>query len=465
MSYVLDWAATRRRRVDWLIPYRAPVVAVSVITAILVASAYGMNHTGYIVWGGLWIAPVLLILSIPFANRAARLDGDAIGRIVLLGAGIKIFAAPLLRYWMAFNLYSGTSDSARYHVAGTDLAPLFRQWNYESLGHISGTRFLEILTGEVYAFIGPTRLGGCMVFSWFSFVGLYLFFRAFRTAVPQGDARRYALLLFFFPTLLFWPSSIGKEAFMVLVLGAAALGAVHLFAGRLRGLVWLALGMVGAVVVRPHMALIMGAGLVVAAPLAVLSGGGQDQLRNRGRLGSAVLLVAILFAGSGMIAVAEQFFGLKSLNTQTVQEQFDEVTRRSGEKGSTFTGYSPNSPVGFALAGVTVLFRPFPLEVRNPQGFLTSLEGLTLLGLCIVSLKRLSRLPREFFRRPYVVFSLVYVLAFVYAFSSIVNFGILARQRAQLLPILFVVLCLPRRDSVNADAPAPSELTASRRHW
>jgi hypothetical protein len=81
---------------------------------------------------------------------------------------------------------------------------------------------------------------------------------------------------------------------------------------------------------------------------------------------------------------------------------------------------------------------------------LTSVEGLALLALCVASLRRLVRLPVELFRRPYAACALVYVFAFIYAFSSIVNFGILARQRAQLLPILFVILCIPRTGVVDA---------------
>jgi hypothetical protein len=431
---------------------------VIVMTAVLVALGYGMNHTSYIIWGGFWVAPVLLILSLPVANRAARLDGSAIGRIVLMAAALKILAAPLLRYWMAYSLYGGVSDASRYHAAGTLLAPLFRDGNYRDLGEISGTRFLEILTGQVYAFTGPTRLGGFMVFSWFSFLGLYLFYRAFRTAYPDGDGRRYAVLVFFFPTLLFWPSSIGKEAFMVLVLGAAALGAAQLLTGRFRGLVWLTLGLLGAAIVRPHMALIVGAGLVVAAPIAFLRGGAHGAGRQRGRLGSAVLLLALLLSGSTFIGVAQNFFHLESLNTQTAQEQLDEVTRRSGESGSTFTGVSANNPAGFALSGITVLFRPFPGEVRNAQGMVTSLECLTLLVLFLLALRRLVRLPREVLRRPYVAFAVVYMFAFIYAFSSIVNFGILARQRAQLLPLVFVVLCIPSLRSQRI----PERTSASR---
>jgi hypothetical protein len=442
-------AAKRLALADRLTRSGAGALAVLAMTAILVALAYGMNHTSYVIWGAFWVAPALLMLSLPVANRARRLDGEAIGRIVLVAATLKIFVMPILRYWMAFSLYGGSADAARYDRAGALLAPLLRRGIYGDLGEISGTRFLEIVTGHVYALMGPTRLGGFMAFSFLSFLGCYLFYRAFRIACPEGDGRRYALLVFFFPAVMFWPSSIGKEAFMVLVLGAAAVGAAQLFVGRIRGLAWLALGLWGAAVLRPHMALILVAGLVVAAPLAILRFGPDGQARQRSRMGASVLLIGLLLASSALIGVTEKFFGLESLNTETTQEQLDVTTNRSDQGGSEFISNSPNNPIGFVLAGVTVLFRPFPFEVHNAQAMLAGLEGLFLLALCVVSLRRLVRLPGELFRRPYVACALVYVFAFTYAFSSIANFGILARQRAQLLPMLFVILCIPRTDSAG----------------
>ena len=62
--------------------------------------------------------------------------------------------------------------------------------------------------------------------------------------------------------------------------------------------------------------------------------------------------------------------------------------------------------------------------------------------------------PLELLRRPYVAFALVYTFAFIYAFSSLGNFGILARQRSQLLPVLFVVLCIPKR-AASTELVAP----------
>jgi hypothetical protein len=120
--------------------------------------------------------------------------------------------------------------------------------------------------------------------------------------------------------------------------------------------------------------------------------------------------------------------------------------------------------VGFVLSGATVLFRPFPFEVRNAQALMTSLEGLSLLVLAGLSLRRLVRLPVEVFRRPYVAFAVVYTLAFIYAFSALGNFGLLARQRSQLLPALFVLLCIrpPAASEAAGVQRRPESVSASR---
>jgi hypothetical protein len=59
-----------------------------------------------------------------------------------------------------------------------------------------------------------------------------------------------------------------------------------------------------------------------------------------------------------------------------------------------------------------------------------------------------------------VAFVLVYSGLFVVAFSSIANFGILARERTQLLPFFLVLLAVPA--SRPRPAPAPA-VTAERR--
>ena len=174
-----------------------------------------------------------------------------------MAAGVFKLVGSVVRYYVTFTVYS-SADATVYHESGARLAGFFRQGDFVvDIGkRVVGTGFIEIVTGVVYTVTGATKLGGFFVFSWLGFVGLFLFYRAFRIAFPPGDGRRYALLVFFLPSLLFWPSSIGKESWMMFTLGIASYGAARMLAGRHFGLLIVAVGLLGTAMVRPHVSLI-----------------------------------------------------------------------------------------------------------------------------------------------------------------------------------------------------------------
>jgi hypothetical protein len=72
---------------------------------------------------------------------------------------------------------------------------------------------------------------------------------------------------------------------------------------------------------------------------------------------------------------------------------------------------------------------------------------------------RLMRLPKYIFQVPYVAYAASYTMMFVIAFSSIGNFGILTRQRTQVLPLMLVLLVLPYE---HAPAPEPTPTVEER---
>src|SRR5207248_9478851 len=132
-------------------------------------------------------------------------------------------------------------------------------------GGFVGTGFLNLLTGIVYVVMGPTKLGGFLLFSWLGFWGLYLCYRAFRIGCPEGNARRYAVLVFFLPSLLFWPSGIGKDAWMIFAVGLSAYGAARVLTRARGGFLLLCLGLAASGVGRPHVAALMVGGLALAS--------------------------------------------------------------------------------------------------------------------------------------------------------------------------------------------------------
>ncbi|MFM8305245.1 MAG: hypothetical protein ACKOA9_13280 [Actinomycetota bacterium] len=407
----------------------------------------------------LTIAPILFGLTIPIALRIARTEHDRWFAHVIMAGFVVKFLGALVRYHIAYNFYGpGRTDSYQYHLAGQSFAPSFRRLVFTTeYGSLIGTSFIKVFTGGVYAVFGISIPGGFFVFGWLSFLGLLLFARAFRLGVPGGDQRRYMIAVLFLPGLVYWPSSIGKEGFMMLALGLSAYGIAGVFQRRTSAVFALAAGIGGALLVRPHLALIVFVGLVFA--LLVRRAPAHSYAAPLVRIGG---LVALLVLGLFVTSQTASFLGQPELTADTVSQQLAATSEQTSDGGSEFTPIDVNNPVAMFPAFITVFFRPFPIEVSSAQELASATEGLLLLGLLVAARKRIRSIPRLIRTQPYVAFCIGYVLAFVFAFSSFANFGILARQRVQAIPFLLVALALPKfTDLVAEESPAaPTATTA-----
>ncbi len=376
---------------------------------------------------------------------------------VFVAAMILKLTGSLVRYFVVFSVYGG-NDSVAYHNWGAQLAPLIRNGDFavQIPTRLIGTGFIEVATAWLYAVTSPTIVGGYLVYSWLGFWGLYLFYRAFRMAVPDGDHRRYALLVFFLPSLLFWSSSIGKEAWMTFTLGITAYGVGKLLSYRRGGIPVMILGLVGTLMVRPHVSLVVffalfGAFILrpprranITSPLAKVGG-----------------LVLLCIVGVVVLSQVQSFFGVNKLDSGAVESVLNRTTTQSSQGGSEFRAEPVSGPLGFVSATLAVVFRPWPYEAHNLMSLVASMEGVFLLILFLGSFRRFAALPRALIKTPYVTFALVFCIGFIFVFASIGNFGILVRQRVQLYPFLLVLLAIPaaNRASASVDAPASERLT------
>ncbi|MFI5054685.1 MAG: hypothetical protein ACHQDE_10010, partial [Acidimicrobiia bacterium] len=222
-------------------PPRFPWTTIAVV-ALLVC--LGMFAWGWLVGSSavgvaLIEIPLLLLLTAPLFVRASREEASFdLGGLLALGL-IARFAASYYRFTHA-------SDGATYHLAGVELARSFRHLSFgaDPGGPVPGTGGMRIIAGIVEVFTNSNSFGTFLVFAWLGFFGCYFFYRAFVTALPDGDRRRYAVLILLWPTLVFWPSSIGKDCWMVFTLGIAALGAARVLVRWRGGYSLLFLGLV-----------------------------------------------------------------------------------------------------------------------------------------------------------------------------------------------------------------------------
>jgi hypothetical protein len=434
------------------------------LLGLLLVSGYVMfflqvvDLTSYDVWGGIVVAPILMILTVPaLLRQGARESDPSVVRLLLVAMVVKL-GASVARYYVAFTVYEGVADASRYHAAGAALADPFRRLDLGSIHLVTGTEFVENAAGVVYALIGPTKMGGFLVFSWLGFWGLFLFYRAFKQALPSVPSRPYAYLLFFLPSLIFWPSSIGKESLMMFALGLAAFGVAKVLEREVwRGVLVGGAGLWLMGMVRPHIA-----GLVaVSLATAIVMRKGRPGLRELAPIVKIASILIVAVFAIVMVVRAERFLGDSGIETsEGVGAALVDVQDRTSLGGAEFVPSIVDSPFRAPLAAVTVLFRPLLFEAHNPQALLAAIEGTVLMVLVVWRWRWIAAAFRSMRRQPYVAFCVVYVTLFIVAFSSLANFGLLARERVQLFPLFLVLISIPPRSREESDPRRPDALAA-----
>jgi hypothetical protein len=405
------------------------------------------------------VGPALFLLSLPALSRQATREGN--GRVfwfLVIALILKLLGA-MAQIYVAFSTYGGTADATGYLTEGARLAIRFRAGNFGTGLHpIVGTNFIKIVTGVVLSIIGPSRTGAYLVFSWLGFWGLFLFYRAFVIAVPEGRRGTYRRLVFLLPSLVFWPSAVGKDSWMVLGLGLAAFGSARVLNGHVfKGLAIAALGYGMDLMVRPHVVAL--AGLALAAGYLVRKPRGD--LRELAPVAKALSSLVLLAVAFFLVRQSNTFLRESGLSPNNLNSTLNSLSASTATGGSSFAPSAATTWRRLPAAVITVLFRPLPQDAHNFQGILAALEGTFLLSLTVLRIRWIFAAVRSVRRQPYVALAIVFTGLFVIAFSSFSNFGLLVRERSSVLPFFLVLLSVPpKRMFLSREEEAEPEVEA-----
>jgi hypothetical protein len=241
----------------------------------------------------------------------------------------------------------------------------------------------------------------------------------------------------FLPTYAFWPSSIGKDALVVLCLGLAAYFISRLLESfELRWLLPLSLTLVGLGLIRIHIAALVSLALVGALLVSKLRIGAGFLARGRKFLTFFGAAAAVVIA----VTLIPDVVGLELGDFEDLTPFTAEITRRTSEDGTVAAGDPVNSIVDLPGAVALVLFRPFLFEATEVQHYLAAAETTLILLLFAWKLPAMLRNWREWRNNAYLVFCTLYTLAFAVVFSVVRNLGIIARQRGQVLAFFLAVV-------------------------
>jgi hypothetical protein len=410
------------------------VAAIAYLGAIVFAAGGNKEAFGAVVTG-----PILLLIGWIIARKLAAKDDNPEIVPVLMGAVCLKLLGSAVRWWVAATVY-GTGDFYDYDKVGRAVANGLRHGHLITLrGRLAGSNFIRLVTGFIY-FATPSRMmSGFLIYGFLSLIGLIFFWRAYRVAVSKSYDLTYLKWIVLLPSLIYWPSAIGKDAFMVLAAGIAAYGSACLLSERVwAGILGLSVGMAGMLMVRPHFALATCGGLLLAFLVR----------RNRGGFMQSLVGVAFV-AGLSFLVLksASSFFNISAFNQSSIVKALSETSQQTGQGGSNFHAVVVHSPLQLPLAAMTVLYRPFVFEAHSAQEMLTAIEGSVLFLLTLRAWRPIRKALRDMRQVPYFAYCLGALLLFIVAFSGFSNFGILARERAVIQPLFLVFLSLPRNFS------------------
>lgn len=376
--------------------------------------------------------PLLAIVCAAAVGHVTQND-PYLRRLLLTGLVAHMAAASIF-LWISFYIFGGAADAFHYWTVGLQLADDFGvqgwsafhapYWSTNLINNICGVSSLLIGDGLPTLFIG---------FALLSLWGGYFFYRAFTTAFPDGDRWLYGLLAVLTPSLVFWSSFVGKDSLIQLFIGLTCFGFAKLTRRPSPGAVFLCGGgLAGALLVRAHVAAMLGIGMTSSYVIG--------KPRGRGDLVAKIVLIPVLAGGTYfLISQADSFLRIKGEGVGSAFAEADTVTKNSQFGGSSF---NEGTPLSIRIAeSPFLMFRPFPWELQNAMAYAASFEALGWLLLCWIRRREIWSALRHW-RDPYVGFLLMYSAVFSVAFGgAISNFGILLRQRIMMVPLALMLLC------------------------
>ncbi len=375
------------------------------------------------------LVPTILVVAwIAIGRFVAERHGATFGAYVFAGLGIRLLASvPRL---------IGGADSPVYQREGLRIAESLRAGHFDvATGRsIPGTGSVRYFTGMVNVLTGSTYIATFLIFTLFAFVGQVMFLLALRSSLNDTQFRLLSLAVMFSPTLAFWPSSIGKESLALFGIGFGMYGASRLYDRHWVGIGPILLGFFAVAMVRPHVAMVLLAGLLI--------GLFARRAHTRGRTATHGVLLVVGLVGSMWVAGASAtLFGLDSLDgISDVSAALDFAQERTSQDDARFVAARVSSAEDYPWAAVTVLFRPFPWEAPNVLAMVSALESAVLAVLLVRAVPGFLAQGRQLVQRGQLLYAVAFISVFIFLFSSIGNFGILSRQRAQVIPFVLVIV-------------------------
>jgi hypothetical protein len=373
------------------------------------------------------LASIFLIGNIVLIALASA-DNGFVACVMIVSLVLKI----VLAYYQACTARWGESDQLMYFAEGSQLSNAITDLGGRiNIGQIWGTELIVSISAIMFRIVGSSFVLGMMIFATISLWGQYLYYRAFVGEFPLANSRIGALGLFLWPSILFWTSELGKDSLMLTCLGACTLCISKLA----RKHTWavsccLVIATAGCFLIRPHIGSLLLLSFIIASR--------SWQRRSN----KSTIRKALRFAIATFICVVVVYLCAKFLELSNFIEASTRIETAVSSNMESASGFDPgNNWLIRIISAPLLLIRPFPWELNGSLAAIASLEGILFLTLLIWRSRWLLALASSARKEPFVLFVSAFVSLNVFLLGmSSSNFGLLARQRVMILPMMMICI-------------------------
>lgn len=421
----------------------------------------------------LFITPIFLILifAVAFSVRETVTNKHT-KQFFIPALGAKLFGAIALG--AVYQFYYGGGDTFTYFDQGSKhihdafmdnpkiaLELIFSPRKYPEIPNYYASRiwiyksetefFVARVAGFFDIFTFHTYSATACLFAVFSFTGSWAMYTTMTDVYPRL-AKKLAIAILFFPSIIFWGSGILKDT---LTFGSlcwifyATINLVHFRKSVISSV--LILLVTSFIIYQVKIYILL---CYIPCTIFWVAIKNLASIKNKAlRTIFAPFLLSAGLIGSifGAIQVGANSNKYSIENIQKTAESTAWWISYSGDQqdGSTYSlgdlDYSITGIIKKSIPAIWVaLFRPHPWEVRNPLMLLSAVENLYLLYLCFLVYKasRGAKGIKKVFKEHTILY-LTSIFALVFAFAvglTTYNFGSLARYKLPLLPFFISTL-------------------------
>lgn len=297
-------------------------------------------------------------------------------------------------------------------------------------------------------FVAKTYIGITLIFSFLSYLGLWLLYRVFYHQFPSyGKPLAYVVLLV--PSVVFWGSGLFKDTISIGCTGWLVYNIYRVFINpsrRRMNLILLVVNVYMIAIIKTYIIACLVPMLLAWVVLTFRSNIKSNFIRTSI---TPFLIVATIVGGAVMtkqISSMSDRFSLDQLEKRATDMVWwhTQVKEIYGEEGGG-SSYSLGNPYDFSPTGIlkkvplainVTYFRPYLWEAKNPVVFISALESLALFlffGILFINIgpKLISRM----FGKPFLIFCFGFSLLFAVGVGiTSYNFGALVRYKIPAMP-------------------------------